>query len=448
VTERVIRRLPVDPGPSGWLALSTRQAPVRRLDGDRTADWLIVGAGFAGLSAARRLAQLRPGETIAVLEAREVAEGPAGRNSGFMIDLPHNLAAGEYSPGDAAQAKQEIAHNRFAIAFAASAAAEYGMARSTFDPCGKINAAATAGGEKLNRDFAASLGRMGEPFEIFDAGTMRELTGTAYYRSGLYTPGAAMIQPAGYVRTLAAALRPVADIYENAPVVGLAREGKLWAARTPNGTVRAPRAILGVNGHVQEFGHFGGRLMHIFTYASMTRALRPGSDGYGRTGAPSWGLVPANPMGATVRKITHADEERVVIRTRFTFDPGMEVSEARVARIADEQRRSFDARFPHLKELAFEFSWAGRLCLSLNHVPAFGEIEENLFSACCCNGLGTVKSTLAGVLAADLATGTRSTILDEFRAQPAPKRLPPAPLAYVGINSVIRWQESRAGREG
>jgi len=41
------------------------------------------------------------------------------------------------------------------------------------------------------------------------------------------------------------------------------------------------------------------------------------------------------------------------------------------------------------------------------------------------------------VLSADLATGTRSTLLDEYQAQAAPKRLPPAPLAYVCINSHI-----------
>jgi glycine/D-amino acid oxidase-like deaminating enzyme len=448
VSERAICRLPVDTGQSGWLALSARQAPVRSLDQDRTADWLIIGAGYAGLSAARRLAQLRPGQRIVVVDAREIAQGPAGRNSGFMIDLPHNLASGEYSPGDAAQSKQEITHNRFAIAFAASAAAEYGMAQSTFDACGKTNAAATARGQKLNADFGHSLGRMGEPFELLDAKAMREMTGTSYYVSGLHTPGAVMIQPAAYIRTFAAALQPVAEIYENSPVVGLKREDRLWAARTPYGTVKAPKAILAVNGHIEDFGHFGGRLMHLFTYASMTRALRPGMDGYGRTGVAAWGLLPADPMGATVRKIGHADEERIVIRTRFTYDPSLQVSEARVAGIAAEQRRSFDARFPHLKGLAFEFSWAGRICLSLNHVPAFGEIEEDLFSACCENGLGTVKSTLAGILAADLATGTRSTILDEFQAQPAPKRLPPAPIASLGINSVIRWQELRAGREG
>jgi glycine/D-amino acid oxidase-like deaminating enzyme len=448
VTGHVIRRLPVDTGPSGWLALSPRQTPARTLDRDRSADWLIVGAGFAGLAAARRLAQLRPGETIVVVDAREVAQGPAGRNSGFMIDLPHNLAAGEYSPGDAAQVRQEIAHNRFAIAFAAAAAAEYGMARSVFDACGKTNAAATARGEKLNADFARALERTGEPFEMLDAKAMREMTGTSYYTSGLHTPGAVVIQPASYIHAFAAALQPVADIYENSPVVSLEREGTLWAARTPHGTVRAPKVILAVNGHIEDFGHFGGRLMHVFTYASMTRGLRPGMAGHGRTGVAAWGVLPADPMGATMRKITHGDEERIVIRTRFTYDPSLKVSEARVAGVAAEQRQSFDARFPHLEGLPFEFSWAGRLCLSLNHVPAFGEVEEGLFSACCENGLGTVKSTLAGVLAADLATGTGSTILGELQAQPAPKRLPPAPLAYLGINAFIRWQELRAGREG
>ena len=277
---------------------------------------------------------------------------------------------------------------------------------------------------------------------------MRELTGTTYYSGGLHTPGACMIQPADYILTLAASLGPAVDIFENSPVTGLRREGSVWAARTPNGTMRAPKAILAVNGHIEDFGHFAGQLMHVFTYASMTRAVTAGMPGFRDTGAPAWGLLPADPMGATVRKISRSTEVRIVIRTRFTFDPGIKVSEGRVAKIAAEQRRSFDARFPHLEGVPFEFSWAGRLCLSLNHVPAFGEVEDDLFSACCENGLGTVKSTLAGVLAAELATGTRSQALDEVQAQPAPKRLPPAPLAYVGINSVIRWQELRAGREG
>ena len=156
---------------------------------------------------------------------------------------------------------------------------------------------------------------------------------------------------------------------------------------------------------LQDFGHFRGRLMHVFTYASMTAPLPSMGKA---TGADRWALLPADPMGATVRKITDDGGSRIVIRTRFTYDPSMQVSEKRVAGDRREQRRSFDARFPDLSRLPFDFSWAGRLCLSLNHVPAFGEIEEGLYSACCENGLGTVKSTLAGMMAADLATGTRS----------------------------------------
>ena len=63
-------------------------------------------------------------------------------------------------------------------------------------------------------------------------------------------------------------------------------------------------------------------------------------------------------------------------------------------------------------------------------------------------GLGTVKSTLAGMMVADLATGTTSPELAEYSSQPEPTRLPPEPFAWLGVNAVIRLQELRAGREG
>ena len=442
MTRHLVRRLPVDTGRSGWEAISRRDWPARALETNETADWIVIGAGFAGLSAARRLSQRAPGARIVVLDAREIAQGPAGRNSGFMIDVPHNLGSGEYSSGDAGGTMLEMAQNRLAIGFAREAAAEYGMSAETFDPRGKINAAATPRGLKLNEDFAASLEKIGEPLRRIDAAEMRAITGSDYFLGGLYTPGAVLIQPADYIRGLAKGLGDRIALYENSPVMELSREGGAWTARTPKGSVTAPKVILGVNGLAQEFGQFKGRLMHVFTYASMTAPFS------GKAGQDRWGLLPADPMGATVRKITNAEGSRIVIRTRFTYDPSVQVSEKRVAGIAREQRRSFDARFPDLAGLAFVNSWAGRLCLSLNHVPAFGEVEEGLYSACCENGLGTVKSTLAGMMAADLATGAASADLAAYAAQPAPKRLPPEPFAWLGANAVIRWQEYRAGREG
>lgn len=443
MSEIVVKRLPAESGTSGWEAISRRNFPVRTLDGDVAADWLVIGAGFAGLSAVRRLSQLRPGDRIVLLEAGEIAKGTAGRNSGYMIDVPHNLTSGEYSAADEAATKVEIAQNRFAISFAAAAAAEYGLSARTFDPSGKINAAASERGMKLNANYGRSLAGIGEEHRFLDAGEMLEITGSSYYRGGLYTPGAVMIQPADYIRGLAAGLASKADIFEHSPVLKLERHGGAWKAVSRRGSVTAPKVILGVNGHVEDFGHFRGRLMHIFTYASMTAPFTAKS-----TGKDKWALLPADPMGATVRKITTDGSSRIVIRTRFTYDWAVQVGEKRLAGIAAEQRASLDARFPELRDVPFEHVWAGRLCLSRNHVPAFGEIEEGLYSACCENGLGTVKSTLAGVMAADLATGTRSAMLDEFSDQPQPAKLPPEPLAWLGVNSVIRLQELRAGREG
>ncbi len=137
MSTHTIKRLPVDTGVSGWEAISARTAPVRMLDGNVTADWLIIGAGFAGLSAARRLSQLHPGDSIVVVDAHEVAKGPAGRNSGFMIDVPHSLSSGEYSVASESATALEITQNRFAIEFAAQAAREYGMSTNTFDPSGR-----------------------------------------------------------------------------------------------------------------------------------------------------------------------------------------------------------------------------------------------------------------------------------------------------------------------
>lgn len=446
-TRHVVARLPVETGRSGWEALSTRKFAPSQLTQDLRADWVIVGGGFGGLAAARRLLQICPGDRIVLLDAQELAQGAAGRNSGYMIDVPHNLSSGEYSSADADATAQEIAQNRYAIDFAKSAALEYGIGKDTFDPSGKINAAATPRGMKHNEKYAESLQRIGETRTVLDAQTMRELTGSDYYLGGLHTPGAVMIQPAEYISAFAGGVHGKIRIFENSPVQSLEREGSTWKVRTPRGTVSAPKVILAVNGHIQDFGYFKGRLMHVFTYASMTAAYSKADFGGKVSGADRWALLPADPMGATVRKITDQGKSRIVVRTRFTYDPSMQVSQARVDGIAAEQRKSFVARFPELAAVPMEYSWAGRLCLSLNNVPAFGEIEPGLYSACCENGLGTVKSTLGGVLAADLATGTQSMHLDTYQHQPAPKRIPPEPLAWLGINSVIRWQELWAGRE-
>ncbi len=437
--------LPRDPGPAAWNALLPPPPPPRVLEERIAADWLVVGAGWAGLAAARRLAQLRAGDRIVVLEASRIGEGPNGRNSGFMIDLPHNIAAGGYA-GALELDRQQTEMNRAAIAFNAEAAAEYGMSDEAFAPVGKINAAATGKGMAKNAAYARHLAEMGEPCRVLDATDMKALTGSDYYRGGVHTPGAAMVQPAMFVRAVAKGLAPLVDIREQSPVTALARHGSGWLAETSKGAVSAPRVILAVNGHAESFGYFRRRLMHVFTYASMTRALT--ADEVKRLGgAPRWGVLPADPMGTTVRRISGTGGDRIVVRNRFTYDPGMEVSAARIRAVARDHDASFAARFPMLAGMDMDYRWGGRLCLSWNGVPAFGEIEQGLYSACCQNGLGTSKGTLSGMLAAELAVQGSSPLVARMLAFDPPKRLPPEPLAWLGANAHIRWEEWKAGGE-
>lgn len=440
-----VTRLPVDPGPAGWNEILPAPEPAEVLEERTTADFLVIGGGFAGLAATWRLAQLNPGARIVLLDARRIGEGPAGRNSGFMIDLPHDLASDDYGGALEADLAQTRA-NRAGIGFAAEMAREFGLGEEAFTRSGKINAAATGRGHRHNLDFARHLADMGEPHEMLDADGMRDITGSDYYRSGLFTPGAAMIQPALFVRGVARGLRSNGvRIFENTPVTEL-RRNVAWNAITPKGRVVALRVILAVNGHANSFGFYKGRLLHVFTYASMTRALR-GEELRALGGRPRWGVTPADPMGTTVRKVSGTGGDRIVIRNRFTCDPSMEVSQARITRVGRDHDRAFAARFPMLKGVEMAYRWGGRLCLSWNGVPAMGQLEEGLYSACCQNGLGTAKGTMLGMVTAELASRRRSDLLDEVLALDPPRRLPPAPLTFLGANAMIRWNEMKAGRE-
>jgi glycine/D-amino acid oxidase-like deaminating enzyme len=440
-----VRKLPVDPGPAAWTQLLPARGPAQSVEGNLTADWLIIGAGFAGLAAARRLSQLCPTDSIVVLEARRVAEGPAGRNSGFMIDLPHDLSSADYG-GALDRDVTLTADNRHAIAFAASMAQDFGLSSEAFSLSGKINGAATAKGDKHNREYARHLAKMGEASELLDAHAMKDLTGTDYYCSGLFTAGTAIIQPSAFVLGVAKGLKSNrVQIFENSPVIGLERDGD-WVATTPKGKATAPKVILAVNGHLNSFGFLENRLMHVFTYASMTRPLT-NIEMKKLGGKRVWGITPADPMGTTVRRIKSSDGDRIVVRNRFTFEPSMEVEQRRIERVAQDHDRAFKARFSNLGGVNMQYRWGGRLCLSRNNVSVVREMDQGLFSACCQNGLGTTRGTLSGMLVAELATNTKSDRLTRHLATEDPTKLPPKLIAKYGAKAYLRLQEMKAGAE-
>lgn len=435
-------RLPRHRGPAAWNTILGPQPPARPLTAKATADVVVVGAGFAGLSAARRLLQIDPGLRVVVLEAGQVAEGAAGRNSGFMIDLPHDLTSDDYA--GAGDDRGLTALNRHAIGFAREAVAEYQIDAAYFDPSGKVNGAASDAALAHNRSYAAHLESLGEPFDMLDAQAMTALTGSRHYLGGLYTPGTAVLQPAGYIRGLAAGLSDLIAVHEQSPVLSIDKAGTDWRVTTQGGAVTAPRVILATNGHLESFGIARGRLMHVMLFAIMTPALSPDQQ-TALGGAPRWGITPSDPMGTTLRRIDAAQGgPRIVVRTCAALRSGMEARASDLARAARVMQAKFDARFPQLAGLPPEYAWAGHLCLSRNGVSVMKEVAPGVIAACVQNGLGTARGTLTGIGAAELAIGLETRVTRHFGAEVDPVRLPPQPLRDWAGNMVLRSREWKA----
>ncbi len=438
--------LPHDDTPAAWDEILPARTPEQKLAGERSADCVIIGAGFAGLAAAQRLHQLEPSAQIVILEAQRLAQGAAGRNSGFMIDLPHVLTSSNYA-GDSERAdRQTTVLNRQAIAFARACVEAYDIERDFFDECGKINGAVSEAAHRHNLEYAERLRALGEPSELLDQTQMHQITGSRYYRSGLHTPGTVTLQPAGYIRQLASGLirHPSITLYEHSPVTQFVRTGASWQVTTPGGSVSTAKIILANNGHLESFGVERGHLMQVFLFASMTPALDASAQAR-LGGQPRWGVTPSDPMGTTMRRIDAPQGgHRIVTRTCAALRPNMRPLARDLARASAVQQKKFDQRFPQLAGMAMQYRWAGHLCLSRNGVSVVRELAEGVFSACVQNGLGTARGTLSGIAAAELACGQQSAITRYFAEQARPQKLPPQPWRELGANLLLRYREWRA----
>ena len=73
----------------GWVDLVPARQSQPKLTSNLEAKWLVIGAGFTGLSCARRLAEINPKDQIILLDARELGQNASGRNSGYAVAHSH-----------------------------------------------------------------------------------------------------------------------------------------------------------------------------------------------------------------------------------------------------------------------------------------------------------------------------------------------------------------------
>ena len=73
-----------------WINDLDPRSNIKVLEKNEECEWLIIGAGYTGISAARKLAQLHPNQKIILIDAQLAGEGASGRNSGYLVDTTLN----------------------------------------------------------------------------------------------------------------------------------------------------------------------------------------------------------------------------------------------------------------------------------------------------------------------------------------------------------------------
>src|SRR5699024_4524540 len=150
--------------------------------------------------------------------------------------------------------------------------------------------------------------------------------------------------------------------------------------------------IVANNGFAKALGYLRQQLVTIYTYAGITPALddkmlaQHGID-------PEWGVLPANRLGTTLRKISN---DRFMVRSAYSYERP-EPQYAVDALLTDCYKR----RYPHLESHRFEYVWGGVTALTRNGAMSFGKVGENVFAAAGCNGGGVLQGSIYGKLLAE-----------------------------------------------
>lgn len=401
---------------------------------------MVLGAGFTGLAAARQLALNFPNDEVVLVEAQEVGLGPSGRNAGFAIDLPHDIGAEDYI-GDIDVAKTVLKLNLAGQQLLRQWVETFGI-DCQMQASGKYQAAVEDRGLDVLDAYRRGLDKLGQPYEMIDEQELPEHLGTHFYRKALYTPGALLLQPSALVKGLAENLPPNVTLYEHTPILEVEYGGKT-VLRHAGGSIVANRLVLANNSFGQYFGFLQGRMLPIFTYGSITRPLT--IDEQARLGGkPSWGAIPADPFGTTVRRTV---DNRLLIRNSFSFNPDGRSNPKYLQRFLQRHKASYEQRFPMLPNVDFEYTWGGALAMTRNHNGFFGQLAPNVYGALGCNGLGVTRGTITGKLLADWLAGERTDLINFLLAAPGPNANPPQPFLSAGVNLNLLWGQHRAGRE-
>ena len=414
----------------GWAELLPERKPAQSLQGAHRVSWAVVGAGLTGLACARRLAGLHPADKILLLEARRVAQGASGRNSGFVV-------ATSQFPGRLDQGRLENYRRINRINQAGLDLLNEQISQHAID-CqwrreGFYHTAVDRPALEEYDNFRHYLDTLQVEHEPIDKTVLQERLGSGLYQAGIHIADGALVQPAALVYGLADTLPANVSLYEQSPVVGI-EHGKPLVLKLENARVEADKVILATNYEAPALGFLGSYIVGSTLAGSFTRKLTQAErDSLGSL--QEWGAISLHSGGATLR-LTR--DHRISIRNTAEFHGSALLSDKELARRQLTHRAAFDKRFPQLAQVPFEFGWSGVEGISRNGTNFFGRQSENIYLAGGYNGSGVSRGTAFGTAIADYASGETSKLVSDCLASAPGKVMPPRPLLDIAAYFIVR----------
>ncbi len=403
-------------------------------------DWLIVGAGYTGLSAARKLAQLHSNKKIIIVDAQLAGEGASARNSGYLVDT--TLNDGFTSNKDIENYKKKSDIYSLGINAVKRFIGEH-QVECEWNECGKYFVSSKEFDKKILINFSKTLSKLNFNHIFLGNKELKQRLGTSFYNVGLYTHGGILLNPAKLVRSMIDILPKNVELYENSCLLNWIKEKDIIICDFKLGKIKSKKIIFATNGFLKSLGIKIRYNFPITLTASMTRSLN--DEEFKSIGEPEeWGVLPVRPMGATVRM---TKDRRILIRnTAEVYNP-YHMPQSELNKRSFKQRIGIKKRFPGLPDDIIESSWSGIVSRTRNSSQIFEKIDDNIFVAGCYNGSGIGVGTLFGEQIAIKASNENTSEIETIEARNKPTWLPPDPFLTLGVRARLIYESFRAKSE-
>ena len=423
----------------GWVDLIPPRSPRPKLTSNLEAKWLIIGAGFTGLSCARRLAEINPNDQIILIDAREIGQNASGRNSGYAV--AHSHFSGVYKESQLSQYQRVDRINQVGLNSLRSLVAENNIA-CDFKDTGIYHTAADNNSSKKCDDFIDYLEKREINHTPLSQEQLQKHLGTKWYQKGVKVENGALVQPAKLVFGLADNLPSNVTLYENTPVLKMTVD-KTNKLVVPNATITAEKVIMACNYESLAHGQSKQRAVGVTLSGSITRVLTK-DELRGLGNQSSWGVLSLHSGGATVRL---SSDGRISIRNTAEYNNQSLLTDQQLLKRQEIHRQAFNNRFPQLSHVSFEHCYSGVEGVSVNKTNIFNKLSKSLYFAGCYNGSGITKGTAFGMGIAEYVCQHESALVSDCLATAKANWLPPRPLLDVGAWFVTKQRFKGVGKD-